>query len=130
MTSGTTIFIVEDELILALDLKEKLERHGYEVTGHSVTGEDAISQIEKKPPDVILMDIKLAGHINGIEAAREIRKTINTVLVYCTAYSNREMLLETDDTLPSGFITKPFTEASLISVLEEALNAGSVPLHR
>jgi len=129
MASGRTIFIVEDELILALDLKETLERHGFEVIGHSVTGEEAITQILKRPPDVILMDIKLAGRITGIEAAREIRKSINAVLIYCTAYSNSEMLSEAEDTCPFAFITKPFTETSLIGVLGEALTAGAVPLH-
>ncbi|HBB35336.1 MAG TPA: hybrid sensor histidine kinase/response regulator [Cyanobacteria bacterium UBA8803] len=106
MTQLKKILIVEDELIPAYDLSDNLENLGYSVTGIVDTGEAALAQVSKSPPDLILMDIKLRGQINGIEAAAKIRD-YDIPVIYLTAFSDNVTLKQATLTTPYGYLTKP-----------------------
>ena len=83
--SSTKILIVEDERIVALSIQNKLERLGYTVTANVASAEAAIASIVPNLPHLVLMDIKLKGKIDGIEAAAQIRKNFQLPIVYLTA---------------------------------------------
>jgi CheY-like chemotaxis protein/anti-sigma regulatory factor (Ser/Thr protein kinase) len=114
------IFIVEDSRIVALELKKILDGLGYAVVGIAGSGEEAISQCREKVPDLILMDVKLPGGMNGIEASKEIRTSISVPVIYTTAYSDREIVEEVQKSFPFGFVIKPYREKDLLVAIETA----------
>jgi PAS domain S-box-containing protein len=115
------ILIVEDERIIAMDIKHSLLNLGYEVVGMAASGEDAVVQAGEFCPDLILMDIMLQGTLDGIEAAEQIRQRYNIPLVYLTAYANDTILARAKITEPFGYVLKPFRETELQSNIEIAL---------
>jgi PAS domain S-box-containing protein len=120
-TSAAKILIVEDEQIVALELQDRLTRMGHTVVGVAASGEDAIEMSRRLCPDLILMDIKLQGEVDGIEAAASIRKEINTAIVYLTAFADEPTLERAKVTQPYGYILKPFHERELHVVIELSL---------
>src|SRR4030043_818295 len=114
------IFIVEDSRIVSLELQKILEGLGYAVIGSAGTGDEAISKCMDTPPDLILMDVKLPGPLNGIETSQEIRKKINVPVIYTTAYSDREIVEEVQKSYPFGFVIKPYREKDLLVAIETA----------
>lgn len=117
----TRIQIVEDSSIVAMDLQHSLERMGYEVTAVASSGEEAIKSIEIVLPDLILMDIKIKGQMDGIETATIIKKRFDLPVIYLTAYSDQETLARAKLTEPFGYIIKPYEETELNTVIEMAL---------
>lgn len=115
------IMVVEDEGIIAQDIKNCLEGLGYIVPDVVFTGREAISRAEELRPDLVLMDIVLKGDIDGIETAAEIRKKYNIPIVYLTAYEDDRTLKRAKMTEPLGYILKPFEERYLRSSIEMAL---------
>src|SRR5574341_2598608 len=115
------IMIVEDESIIADDLKENLQNLGYAVTSIASSGEEAIKKAEENKPDLVLMDIMLEGEMDGIEAAGQIRFRFNIPIVYLTAYSDEKLLERAKITEPFGYIIKPFNERELHTNIEIAL---------
>jgi two-component system, cell cycle sensor histidine kinase and response regulator CckA len=121
MDSTVSIFIVENERITAEDISQRVRMLGYRVSGVSGTGEAALKAIEKDPPDLVLMDIRLDRKMTGIEAAGLIRKRHHIPVIYITAYSDPETLEKLKLTEPFGFLTKPFFDNELHGVIETAL---------
>ncbi|MCX7877804.1 MAG: PAS domain S-box protein [Ignavibacteria bacterium] len=115
------IMIVEDEGIIAQDIKSCLESLGYIVSNIAFTGKEAIDKLESDLPDLILMDIVLKGDIDGSETAREIKNRYNVPIVYLTAYEDDKTLNRAKQTEPLGYILKPFEERYLRSSIEMAL---------
>ena len=115
------ILIVEDERIVAEDVKTKLEHVGYAVAGIVNSGEESVKKAEILKPDLVLMDIVLEGKMDGIEAAAEILSKLNIPVVYLTAYSDRKTLKKAKVTEPFGFIIKPFEAQDLFTSIEMAL---------
>jgi PAS domain S-box-containing protein len=115
------ILVVEDEGIIAQDIKNCLENLGYSVPEVVYTGQEAIEKAEKLHPDLVLMDIVLKGEIDGIETASEIRSRYNIPIVYLTAYEDDKTLKRAKLTEPFGYILKPFEERYLRSSIEMAL---------
>ena len=115
------IMVVEDEGIIAQDIKNCLENLGYEVPEVVFTGQDAIQKADELRPDLVLMDIVLKGDIDGIETAAEIRSRYNIPIVYLTAYEDDKTLRRAKLTEPLGYILKPFEERYLRSSIEMAL---------
>jgi len=113
--------VVEDEGIIAQDIKNCLEGLGYIVPDVVFTGKEAILRAEELRPDLVLMDIVLKGEIDGIETAAEIRKKYNIPIVYLTAYEDDRTLKRAKMTEPLGYILKPFEERYLRSSIEMAL---------
>ncbi len=120
MTSAR-ILIVEDESIIAYDLKENLLHLGYQVTGMAGSGEEALSLVEKEPPDLVLMDIKLKGQMNGIEAADKTHTLYHIPVVYLTANADKATVERAKKTEAYGFIYKPIQPDLLQAVIELAL---------
>ncbi len=115
------IFIVEDENIVSLDMKKRLEKLGYDVPGIAASGEDAVEMVLHTKPDLVLMDIKLSGKMDGVEAAGEILKSYSVPIVYITAYAENTTLRRAKITEPFGYILKPFEERELHINIEIAL---------
>ena len=116
------ILVVEDQNIVALNIKNKLKNIGYTVPGTAATGEEAIRKAELMNADIVLMDIKLKGDMDGIEAAREIKEKLGIPILYLTAYTDDETLERAKTTEPAGYISKPFREEDLHSNIEMALH--------
>jgi CheY-like chemotaxis protein len=115
------IMLVDDEVIVAQDLKNRLENLGYDVVAMAHTGEDAIESAGETRPDLVIMDIQLSGEMDGIEAAGIILKRFGISILYLTAYSDDETLARAKVTLPFGYLIKPFVERELHSTIEMAL---------
>ena len=120
------IFITEDEQIIAEDIKYTLINFGYEVVGTAISGEDAIREIENTRPDVVLMDIMLAGEMNGIETVRYLNDRFAIPVIYITAYSDKRTMDEAFDTDPEGFLIKPIKEKQLFAAIEMAFKRNQV----
>jgi PAS domain S-box-containing protein len=120
------LFIVEDEQIVAEDLKETLKDLGFTVAGIEKSGEVAIERVSEIHPDLVLMDIHLAGKMDGIETAGQIRSRFNIPVIYLTAYADKELIERAKFTEPYGYILKPYIERELNSVIEMALYKHSV----
>ncbi|WP_035074747.1 HD domain-containing phosphohydrolase [Maridesulfovibrio zosterae] len=118
---SSRILIVEDEAIVALDVKGRLLALGYNVVGVAASGKLAIELASKYLPDLILMDIMLEGEIDGIETAFKIREQYSIPVIYLTAYADTETLKRAKITEPFGYIIKPFEDRELNLTIEMAL---------
>ncbi len=116
------LLIVEDEAFIALEIKTRLQKMGYDVCGVVSHGEDAILQAEAMRPDLVLMDIRLKGSMSGVEAAMLIRKKTRIPIVYLTSHADEETLERAKWTDPYGFLLKPFQEKDLRIGIEMALH--------
>jgi two-component system cell cycle sensor histidine kinase/response regulator CckA len=119
------ILIVEDERIVASDLRNRIEQLGYSVVGMASTGEEAIETAFATQPDLVLMDITLRGKIDGVEAADQIRRLYEVPVVYVTAHSDEHTLQRAKITEPFGYVLKPFEERELHTTMEMALYKSS-----
>ena len=115
------ILVVEDESIVAMDVQNILNGLGYAVPAIVSSGEEAIEKSAEICPDLVLMDIVLSGAMDGIEAAKVIRTRFHIPVVYLTAHTEEKTFQRAKKTEPYGFILKPFEEAELLTVLEEAI---------
>ncbi len=115
------ILVVEDEAIVARDIQQQLAVLGYDPVGHATRGEDAIAQTLALKPDLVLMDIQLAGSMDGISAAQALRKQTLVPVVFLTAFASDDTLARAKEVQPYGYILKPFSERELRTVLEMAL---------
>ena len=113
------ILIVEDEFIVADDLRLTLEQAGYEICGIAASVEEAREQVKLQHPSLVLLDIHLKGSLNGITLARELKEQ-NIGFVYLSANSNRSILEAAKSTEPYGFLVKPFREKDLLVAIDIA----------
>lgn len=120
MTSAS-ILIVEDEAIIAADLCQRLVRLGYDVVGTSAHGEEAVALTRKKRLSLIMMDIRLAGAMDGIDCAIAIRKQTKLPVVFLTAHYDAEIVERAGGADAFGYIVKPFEERDLRVQVEMAL---------
>jgi len=117
----TSILIVEDEGIIALDLKKKLESLGYSVAAIADNAADALHCAEHLRPALVLMDISIRGDRDGIEVAEEIRRWFHLPVMFVTSHSDRDTLERARITEPFGFIVKPFHGLNLAPQIEMAI---------
>ncbi len=117
----TSILIVEDEGLIALDLKKKLEQVGYKVPLVADNANDAILGVEQLQPSLVLMDIRIRGPRDGIETADEIRRQFHVPVMFVTAHADRETLERAKITEPFGYIVKPFHSVDFRAQIEMAL---------
>jgi len=115
------VLIVEDEKIIALDLQRRLERFGYTVCDSAAEGEEAVRKARDHRPDIILMDIMLAGAVDGIEAAKTIKRELQIPVIFLTAYADERTLERAKEAEPFGYILKPFKERELYTTIDIAL---------
>ena len=112
------IVVVEDEAIVAMELEMQLQAIGYQVIARFARGEEAAERVPGLAPDVVLMDIRLAGTMDGIEAARRIRETLDVPIVYLTAHSDDDTFSRARATDPVAYVLKPFDRRSLKAALD------------
>ncbi|MCK4263781.1 MAG: response regulator, partial [Candidatus Aminicenantes bacterium] len=115
------ILIVEDERIVASDIRQSLLRLGYAVPAIISFAEEAIIKAEEIHPDLVMMDIVLKGKMDGIEAAAAIQSRFNIPVVYLTAHTDNNTLERAKRTEPFGYIHKPFEERELFTTIEIAI---------
>ncbi|MEG3223943.1 MAG: histidine kinase [Methanobacteriales archaeon Met13] len=128
--AAVRILVVEDERITGEDIKRGLKKAGYDVPAIVASGEDAVQKAEKFQPDLVIMDIKLDGEMDGIEAAEKIKSKLDIPVIYLTAYSDETTLQRAKVTQPSGFILKepfgflhkPFEDRELHTAIDITLN--------
>lgn len=116
------IMIVEDEWIIANDIKNCLIDLGYMVASIAATGAEAIEQAGQDAPDLILMDIMLKGEMNGIEAAKVILERYDIPVIYLTAYDNQYLVEQAKQTENYGYLLKPFKDRELHIAIDLALH--------
>ncbi|HIK41257.1 ATP-binding protein [Thermoleptolyngbya sp. M55_K2018_002] len=117
----TRLLIVEDEHLIAYDLRESLERFGYEIVAIADTGIDAVRQSEQLRPDLVLMDIRLPGEMDGIDASAQIQTQLHIPVVYLTANADQATLERVAASHPYGYVLKPFNDRILATTIEIAL---------
>ena len=116
------ILVVEDEGIVAQEIKSRLEKSGYKVCAVTHDGQTAIDRAGELLPDLVLMDIRLKGEMDGIEAASVIQDRFNLPVVYLTAYTDPATLERAKIMDPFGYVVKPFETRSLMVSIEIALH--------
>jgi CheY-like chemotaxis protein len=124
------VLIVEDERIVAGDLRARLRRMGYRVVGIASTGVDAIHAADEHHPDLVLMDIRLEGAMDGIQAADTIRRAHNIPIIYLSAYADQSTVERAKVTEPFGYLLKPFEDSELRTTIEMALYKRSMEQER
>lgn len=112
--------IIEDEALIAEELSERLSRLGFTVIATVTSGEEGFEIATRQQPDLVLMDIRLSGRKDGVQAAREIRRQVDVPIVFLTAHSDRLTVDRVKRTDHDGFILKPFRK-ELQSTIEGAL---------
>jgi len=115
------VMIVEDEIIVAKAIEQSLQSMGYQVVGIASSAGEAVRKIERTQPDLVLMDIKIRGHIDGVFAAQQVQAQFDIPVVYLTALSDEETLKRILRSKPYGYIVKPFRDVDLFSAIETAL---------
>lgn len=117
----TKILIVEDERIVAVDLKNRLTKLDYQITGLAADSDKALTLINQDPPDIILMDIRIQGGLDGIETAALLQRTHSIPVIYLTAYSEQQTLNRAIATKPYGYLLKPFSDRELHITIQVSL---------
>lgn len=115
------VLIVEDEALIAMDLEMIVESMNFNVVGTSDNGDDALDLIATRDPDLILLDVNIKGHKDGIELAEIIKEKTKKPFIFITSYADKATLDRAKHTLPYGYILKPFSEQELKATIEIAL---------
>lgn len=113
------VLIVEDDMIISLVIENMVKELGHEVVGKATSGEDAITLATDHNPDLVLMDIRLKGDMDGIEAVTAIKEKIKTSVIYLTGNSDRVNYDRAKETDFIDLITKPFTISDLTKSMEQ-----------
>lgn len=115
------VLIVEDEALIALDLERRLLRAGFEVAGVADNSDDALRLFKASQPDLVLMDIRIRGDVDGIEAARRIHRLGDVPVVFLTAFADEQTVERAAEVTPYGYLLKPLDERALIATLTVTL---------
>ncbi len=126
MAEKCTILIVEDEPIVVECLQRLLEYHGFSIVGSCDKGSDAISKAKELQPQIILMDIMLKDSISGCDAALEIRKYIDTKIIFLTGYSSNDVINYVASSDADGYIMKPYLEKQILATIALAKARDSI----
>ncbi|GEM_PF-2148144 len=126
----TRIMIVEDETIIANDIKTRLQQMNYTITSIVHTGKQAVKKANEDRPDLILMDIQLKDRMDGIEAAKHIRSSLDIPIIFLTAHDDHQNLERAKTAIPYGYVLKPFKNKDLKNTIEMALYTAKVNAKR
>ena len=116
-----TIIVVDDEVVIAIGLKERLAAMGYDVIGLAHSGEEAVEKTMSLRPDLILMDIMIPGNLDGIQVAEKVKAELDIPVIFLTAFSEDKIIERAKQTEPYGYIVKPFQDRELKASIEIAL---------
>lgn len=117
----TRILIVEDEPIVAMDLRQQVEECGYQVTGIAESADEALMAAEETQPDLALLDISIAGSMDGIQTAKILRQWFGVPGIFLTAYSDKATVTRAARQMPYGYLTKPIRNKELAATLQVAI---------
>jgi DNA-binding NarL/FixJ family response regulator len=115
------VLVVEDEPLIAEDIRETLDNIDFEVSGVAYDSDSALDELESNTPDIVLLDVNLGSEIDGIDIAEIINKKYQIPFIYLTSYADRGTVDRAKHTRPMGYIVKPFDERDLFTTLEIAL---------
>lgn len=118
------IMVVEDEAIIAMELRKRLLDLGFDVPCVAHTGEKALIDIEDREPDLVLMDINLSGEFDGVETAAIIRQVYGIPVIFCTGYGEEEVKKRANGTCPCGYLIKPFEDDVLQEMINRVIKKG------
>lgn len=118
--------IVEDEILIAEELRDRLLHLGFSVIGAVDSADEGVAIATRERPDLVLMDIRLKGKKDGIKAAQEIRQQIDIPIIYLTAYSDQRTVERAKRTDHDGYILKPFHRQDLQSTIEIAMERHAI----
>ncbi|MEM9260487.1 MAG: response regulator transcription factor [Bacteroidota bacterium] len=121
-TAPYRVIIIEDEALIAAEIESHLRALGYRVVGKARNGDKALDLLASTTADIALLDISLKGSRDGIDLARIIRRKYDYPFVFITAFSDKGTLARAADTLPYGYVVKPFNRNDLFTVIELALH--------
>lgn len=124
--SPARILIVEDEALVAEDLRQEMQELGHEVVGVAAAGEEVVPAVEQTAPDLVLMDIRLRSNMDGVTAAEELRARFDLPVIYVTAWADDDILRRARMTEPLGYLVKPIRRIELKVTLEMALHKRSL----
>ena len=119
--SEIRVLVVEDEPLIAEDIRDLLDSMDYEISAHAMSGEEALEELADNTPDIVLLDINLEGEMDGIQVGEILHKEYQLPFVYLTSYANKSTVERAKHTHPMGYIVKPFDEKDLFTSLEIAL---------
>lgn len=119
------ILIAEDEGIVALDLRTQLRDLGYQIVATVKSGQAAVEQAEQTRPDLVMMDIRLKGEMDGIEAADVIAERMDIPVVFVSALVDDDTVNRANSINTAGFVVKPFSREKLLAAIETALGPGA-----
>lgn len=119
--TNARIFFVEDDEILAKVIDWRLKKLGYTICGTAATGVDAVALIREKEPDLVLLDIELKGHMDGIDVGEYLASQTKIPFIYLTSHTEDKYIQRAAETKPKGYIKKPFTDDNLRVAIELAL---------
>ena len=125
--SSARILVVEDEVVIAMDIQMQLRELGHIPVGHATHGEQAVVLAGELLPYLVLMDIHLAGAMNGITAAQTIRERFGLTSVFLSAFSGPQSRASAEACQPAGYLAKPFSERDLGDVIASFLESGRPP---
>lgn len=115
------IFLVEDDDVLARTTEWRINKLEYEFAGRAANGKDAIAQISRIRPDIILMDIHLQGEMDGVVTAGIIKKSLDIPIIFLTSCMDKETISRAKETGPDGYLVKPFENRDLMVAVELAV---------
>lgn len=123
------VMVVDDETVIAMQLEAYLQDLGHEVTGSASSGREAVQLAERLRPDIILMDIKLPGEVDGIDAAQAIRRSLDIPVVFITAYAEDRLVQRARSVKPLGYLIKPFLPNEIKAAIEVAIDRMELEQH-
>ncbi|MDH4236786.1 MAG: response regulator, partial [Nitrospira sp.] len=116
----TRIYLVEDEALIVMEISDRLTQLGYEICGTAARGEQALEEISQRRPDLVLMDICLAGRLNGIETAARLRRLLNVPIIFLSAFSDTKLVEEAVGAGAFGYLVKPIEIRELHATIQAA----------
>jgi CheY-like chemotaxis protein len=115
------VFLIEDDDLIAWTTQWRLQKLGYTLSGRAANGQDALAKITANPPDVVLIDVNIAGAMDGISVAEHLNGNTRIPFIFITALSDDPTLSRAKATKPSGFLVKPFEDRNLRAAIEMAV---------
>jgi DNA-binding NarL/FixJ family response regulator len=122
MNSRAKIVLVEDELIIAASIAQELQKSGYDVVAIASSAEQALAAIARSIPELVLMDIRIKGSVDGIQAAQQIPQNLGIPVIFMSAHSDKKTLDRAKAAGASGYLVKPIPRGALVAAIEAALS--------
>ncbi|MEA3054036.1 MAG: two-component system, response regulator PdtaR [Sphingomonadales bacterium] len=119
--AGPCILLVEDDFLVGMEVETGLEEAGYEVAGIASTAEEAVELARARGPALVVMDIRLAGERDGVDAALEIFRTLGIRSLFASAHGDAQIRARAEAARPLGWVAKPYRVETLLKAIEAAL---------